>query len=165
MTPGTSVLVLGCGHISHIVKMHYLFKTQAIVGTHGWLRFVPLSITRGGSCKHQLGRMIIIKDDLIGNSWGSMSIFVQSERSFQRTFVSLFKMATLNDLVSCCDSEVVVMLPFLQKSLFLIQLIWLERKIKHYVSDGADVYMIPHLWWREERSVINRGFRRWCKSL
>ena len=60
--------------------------------------------------------MIIIKDDLIDNSGGSMSIFVQSERSFQRTFVSLFKMATMNDLVSCCDSEVVVMLPFLQKS-------------------------------------------------
>ena len=26
MTPGAGVLVLGCGHISHIVKMHYLFK-------------------------------------------------------------------------------------------------------------------------------------------
>ena len=69
----------------------------SIVGTHDWLHFVPLSITHGGSCKHQLGRIIIIQDDLIGNSWGSMSIFVQSERSFQRTFVSLFKMATMND--------------------------------------------------------------------
>ena len=53
-----------------------------IVETHGWLRFIPLSITHWGSCKHQLGRIIIIKDDLIGNSWGSMSIFVQSEKSF-----------------------------------------------------------------------------------
>ena len=26
MTPGAGVLVLGCGHISHIVKMHYFFK-------------------------------------------------------------------------------------------------------------------------------------------
>ena len=26
MTPGTGVLVLGRGHISHIVKMHYFFK-------------------------------------------------------------------------------------------------------------------------------------------
>ena len=26
MTPGTGVLVLGCGHIRHIVKMHYFFK-------------------------------------------------------------------------------------------------------------------------------------------
>ena len=60
--------------------------------------------------------MVIIKDDLIGNSLRSMSIFVQSERSFQRTLVSLFKMATMNDLMSCYDSEVVVMLPFLQKS-------------------------------------------------
>ena len=26
MTPGVGVLVLGCGHIHHIKKMHYLFK-------------------------------------------------------------------------------------------------------------------------------------------
>ena len=26
MTPGAGVLALGCGHISHIVKMHYFFK-------------------------------------------------------------------------------------------------------------------------------------------
>ena len=26
MTPGTGVLVLGRGHISHILKMHYFFK-------------------------------------------------------------------------------------------------------------------------------------------
>ena len=26
MTPGAEVLVLGCGHISHIVKLHYFFK-------------------------------------------------------------------------------------------------------------------------------------------
>ena len=26
MTPGAGVLVLECGHISHIVKMHYFFK-------------------------------------------------------------------------------------------------------------------------------------------
>ena len=25
MTPGAGVLVLGCGHISHIVKLHYFF--------------------------------------------------------------------------------------------------------------------------------------------
>ena len=25
-TPGAGVLVLGCGHLSHIVKMHYFFK-------------------------------------------------------------------------------------------------------------------------------------------
>ena len=61
--------------------------------------------------------MIIIKDNLIGNSWGGMSIFVQSVRSFQRTFVSIFKMATMNDLLyKQFGSEVVVMLPFLQKS-------------------------------------------------
>ena len=27
MTPRAEVLVLGCGHISHIVKMHYFFKS------------------------------------------------------------------------------------------------------------------------------------------
>ena len=26
ITPGAGVLVLGSGHISHIVKMHYFFK-------------------------------------------------------------------------------------------------------------------------------------------
>ena len=26
MTPEAGVLVLGCGHISHIVKIHYFFK-------------------------------------------------------------------------------------------------------------------------------------------
>ena len=26
MTPRAGVLMLGCGHISHIVKMHYFFK-------------------------------------------------------------------------------------------------------------------------------------------
>ena len=26
MTPGAGVLAIGCGHISHIVKMHYFFK-------------------------------------------------------------------------------------------------------------------------------------------
>ena len=26
MTPRTGILVLGCGHISYIVKMHYFFK-------------------------------------------------------------------------------------------------------------------------------------------
>ena len=35
MTPGSGVLVLGCGHISHIVKMHYFFKnllnSQALI--------------------------------------------------------------------------------------------------------------------------------------
>ena len=26
MTPGTGVLMLGCGHISHLEKIHYSFK-------------------------------------------------------------------------------------------------------------------------------------------
>ena len=26
MTPGAGVLVLGCGHISRIVKLHYFYK-------------------------------------------------------------------------------------------------------------------------------------------
>ena len=41
-------------------------------------------------------------------------------------------MATMNDLVSCCDSEVVVMLPFLQKCFVFntIDLIVMERGTK-----------------------------------
>ena len=143
-----------------------MFVILFIVGTHGWLRFVPLSITRGGSCKHQFGRMIIIKDDYmyIDNSWGSMSNFVKPERSLQRTSVSLFKMATMKYLVcEQFDSKVVVMLPFLQKSFVLIRSIWLDSQIKHYVSDRVDVNMIPHGWWREKRSLMNRGFRRWIQ--
>ena len=30
ITPGTGVLVLGRGHISHIVKMHYSFKNHLL---------------------------------------------------------------------------------------------------------------------------------------
>ena len=30
MTPGAGVLVLGCGHISHIVKLHYFFKNLLV---------------------------------------------------------------------------------------------------------------------------------------
>ena len=30
MTPGAGVLVLGRGHISHIVKMHYFFKNHLL---------------------------------------------------------------------------------------------------------------------------------------
>ena len=26
MTPGAGAFLLGCGHLSHIVKMHYIFK-------------------------------------------------------------------------------------------------------------------------------------------
>ena len=29
MTPGAGVFVLGCGHLSHIVKMHYFFKKSS----------------------------------------------------------------------------------------------------------------------------------------
>ena len=106
-----------------------LFRTAGPISTkfgakRPWVhRQNPRLITLGSSISPSpmgdhvnIGRMIIIKDNLIGNSWGNMSIFVQSERSFQRTFVSIFKMATMNYLVSCCKSEVVVMLPFLQKS-------------------------------------------------
>ena len=70
----------------------------------------------GESCKYQLGRMVIIKDDLIGNSLRSMSIFVQSERSFQRTFVSLFKMSTINDLL-CKQFGIRELKPFQKETL------------------------------------------------
>ena len=34
MTPGVGVLVLGRGHISHIVKMHYFFKNLLLFSQH-----------------------------------------------------------------------------------------------------------------------------------
>ena len=40
----------------------------------------------------------------------------------------------------CCDSEVVVMLPFYRRLSFLIWFIWSDSKIKHYVSDRAYIY-------------------------
>ena len=36
MTSRTGVLVLGCGHISHIVKTHYFFKN--LIYSHAWIR-------------------------------------------------------------------------------------------------------------------------------
>ena len=89
--------------------------------------------------------MIIVKDDLIGNSWLSMSIFVQSKRSFQRTSVSLFKMATMDLVITwqasadvrnlsrvtewCKQfgSEVVLMLLFLRNG-FVFNTIYLIRQ-------------------------------------
>ena len=37
MTPGAGVLALGCGHISHIVKMHYSFK-NILLSSQAWIR-------------------------------------------------------------------------------------------------------------------------------
>ena len=37
MTSRTGVLVLGCGHISHIVKTHYFFK-NLLIYSHAWIR-------------------------------------------------------------------------------------------------------------------------------
>ena len=36
MINGAGVLALGCGHISHIVKMHYSFKN--LLYSHAWIR-------------------------------------------------------------------------------------------------------------------------------
>ena len=37
MTPGSRVLMLGCGHISHIVKMHHFFK-NLLLYSHAYIR-------------------------------------------------------------------------------------------------------------------------------
>ena len=37
MTPRAGVLVLGCGHISYIVKMHYYFK-NLLLYSQAWIR-------------------------------------------------------------------------------------------------------------------------------
>ena len=52
MTPGAGVLALGCGHISHIVKMHYFFKNLLLYsGT--WFRQTKCIVimTKEGSTK------------------------------------------------------------------------------------------------------------------
>ena len=51
MTPGSEVLVLGCSHISHIVKMHYFFKNRQYFQT--WIRQTNhiIMMTKKGSTK------------------------------------------------------------------------------------------------------------------
>ena len=51
MTPGSGVLVLGCGHLSHIVKIHYFFKNHLY--PQAWIRqtmFIVM-MTKKGSTK------------------------------------------------------------------------------------------------------------------
>ena len=52
MTPGAGVLVQGCGHISHIVKLHYFFKnlllySQALIRQTKYV----VMMTKEGSTK------------------------------------------------------------------------------------------------------------------
>ena len=86
----------------------------------------------------------------------------------RKVLSKLFRFTFQNgDYEHCCDSEVVEILPFFTEEFRFYKLIWLillDSKIQHYVSDRAYVYMIPHGWWREEWSVINRGFTRWNKA-
>ena len=70
-------------------------ESVVIVGTHGWLRFLPLSISSA--------EWLLLK-----TIWsGSMSIFVQSERSFQSTFVSFIRVHGIKSdrLVPCRWSQ------------------------------------------------------------
>ena len=52
MTPWAGVLVQGCGHISHRVKMHYFFK-NLLLYTHAYIRQTKyvVMITKEGSTK------------------------------------------------------------------------------------------------------------------
>ena len=47
MTPGAGVLVLGCGHISPIVKMHYSFK-NLLFSKEGSTQFVNFMTSGAG---------------------------------------------------------------------------------------------------------------------
>ena len=52
MTPRAGVLVLGCGHISHIVKMHYFLKNLHL-NSHAYIgqtRYIVV-MTKEGSTK------------------------------------------------------------------------------------------------------------------
>ena len=52
MTPGAGVLVLGCGQISHTVKVHYFFK-NLLLYSHAYFRQTKyiVTMTKEGSTK------------------------------------------------------------------------------------------------------------------
>ena len=52
MTPRAGVFVLGCGHISHIVKIHYFFKNHLLY-SGPWIKHTKyiLMMTKEGSTK------------------------------------------------------------------------------------------------------------------
>ena len=51
MTPGAGVLVLGHGHVSHIVKMHYFFK-NLLLYSQAYIRQTKcIVMTKEGSTK------------------------------------------------------------------------------------------------------------------
>ena len=52
MFPGAGVLVLGCGHLSHIVKMHYFFK-NLLLYSQAYIRQTKyiVMLTTEGSAK------------------------------------------------------------------------------------------------------------------
>ena len=52
MTPMAGFLVLGCGHISHIARMHYIFK-NLLLYSHAYIRQTKyiVMITKEGSTK------------------------------------------------------------------------------------------------------------------
>ena len=52
MTPKAGFLVLGCGHISHIARMHYIFK-NLLLYSHAYIRQTKyiVMITKEGSTK------------------------------------------------------------------------------------------------------------------
>ena len=52
MTPREGVLVLGCGHISHKVKVHYFFKSPLLY-SHAYIRQTKyiVMMTKEGSTK------------------------------------------------------------------------------------------------------------------
>ena len=53
MTPRAGVLMLGCGHISHIVKMHYFFKKSFSLFSQALIRQTKyvVMMTKEGSTK------------------------------------------------------------------------------------------------------------------
>ena len=51
MTSGDGVLVLGCGHISHIVKMHYFINNRLIFSRHRSDDIYIGMVTKEGSTK------------------------------------------------------------------------------------------------------------------
>ena len=67
MTPGARVLVLGCGHISHIVKMNYSFK-NLLLHSPAWMRqskYIVMMTKEGSYSEYVLSSTISVYSPLI----------------------------------------------------------------------------------------------------
>ena len=65
MTPVAGVFVLGCGHISHIVKMHYFFK-NLLHYSHAYIRQTNLDRSKNGESHGNVN--LVIREQVLNIS-------------------------------------------------------------------------------------------------